>query len=71
MTTPPNCVYTWSPSSKIAKNDILDAVAACASDQAYHPVRDYLNGLTWDGVPRLDTLFIDYLGRRTPPTPGP
>ena len=33
---------------KIAKNDILDAVAACASDQAYHPVRDYLNGLTWD-----------------------
>lgn len=29
---------------KIAKNDILDAVAACASDQAYHPVRDYLNG---------------------------
>lgn len=52
---------------KIAKNDILDAVAACASDQAYHPVRDYLNGLTWDGVPRLDTLFIDYLGAEGTP----
>ncbi len=52
---------------KIAKNDILDAVAACASDQAYHPVRDYLNGLTWDGVPRLDTLFIDYLGAEDTP----
>ncbi len=47
---------------KLAKNDILDAVAAAASDQAYHPVRDYLNGLMWDGTPRLDTLFIDYLG---------
>jgi predicted P-loop ATPase len=47
---------------KLAKNDILDAVAAAASDQAYHPVRDYLNGLSWDGTPRLDTLFIDYLG---------
>lgn len=47
---------------KMAKNDILDAVAACASDQAYHPVRDYLAGLVWDGVSRLDTLFIDYLG---------
>ena len=52
---------------KIAKNDILDAVAACASDQAYHPVRDYLNGLTWDGVPRLDTLLIDYLGAEDTP----
>lgn len=47
---------------KVAKNDVLDAVAACASDQAYHPVRDYLNALTWDGKPRLDTLLIDYLG---------
>lgn len=47
---------------KLPKNDILDAVAACASDQAYHPIRNYLNRLAWDGVPRLDTLFIDYLG---------
>ena len=47
---------------KAAKQDITDAVQACASDQAYHPVRDYLNGLTWDGTPRLDRLFIDYLG---------
>lgn len=47
---------------KVAKNDILDAVAACASDQAYHPVQDYLTSLTWDGVPRLDTLLIDYMG---------
>lgn len=52
---------------KTAKNDILDAVAACASDQAYHPVREYLNGLTWDGVPRLDGLFIDYLGAEDTP----
>lgn len=47
---------------KMAKNDILDALVACASDQAYHPVRDYLKSLSWDGVSRLDTVFIDYLG---------
>ena len=47
---------------KIPKNDLLDAVAAAASDQAYHPVRDYLTDLKWDGAPRLDTLLIDYLG---------
>jgi len=47
---------------KTNKNDIADAVEACASEQAYHPVRDYLTSLQWDGRPRLDTLFIDYLG---------
>jgi len=47
---------------KLPKNDILDAIAASASNQAHHPVRDYLNGLTWDGAYRLDTLFVDYLG---------
>lgn len=47
---------------KLAKNDLLDVVSAVASNQSYHPVRDYLNGLTWDGVERLDTLFTDYLG---------
>lgn len=47
---------------KAAKQDVLDAVGAAASDQAFHPVRDYLSGLWWDGTPRLDTLFVDYLG---------
>lgn len=52
---------------KMAKNDVLDAVDACASDQAYHPVRDYLNSLTWDSVPRLDTMLIDYMGAEDTP----
>lgn len=52
---------------RCARQDILDAVAACASNQAYHPVRDYLTALKWDGTPRLDTLFIDYLGAEDTP----
>lgn len=55
-------IYLEAFFGKISKNDILDAVCACASDQAYHPIRDYLDGLIWDGVARLDTLFIDYMG---------
>jgi predicted P-loop ATPase len=27
---------------------------------AFHPVREYLDGLVWDKVPRLDTLLIDH-----------
>ena len=52
---------------KLAKNDLLDVVCAVASNQAYHPVRDYLNGLIWDGKERLDTMFIDYMGAEDSP----
>jgi len=45
-----------------AKQDMKDAVVASAVRQRFHPVRDYLNGLSWDGHRRLDTLFVDYLG---------
>ena len=44
------------------KQDIKDAIVASSMRQKYHPVRDYLIPLVWDGRMRLDTLFIDYLG---------
>ncbi|MEI1258343.1 virulence-associated E family protein [Blautia sp. JLR.GB0024] len=45
------------------KAKILSAVTKVADDRAYHPVREYLAGLPeWDGVKRVDTLLIDYLG---------
>lgn len=31
-----------------------------ARQHRYHPVKDYLNSLRWDGVPRLDRLLVDY-----------
>ncbi len=33
----------------------------------FNEVRDFLEGLNWDNVPRLDTLFIDYLGAEDTP----
>lgn len=44
------------------KDRIFDAVNVVALERSFHPVRDYLNGCEWDGVPRVDTLLIDYLG---------
>lgn len=40
-----------------------DAVVAVAAERAYHPIRDYLENLPeWDGIPRVDTLLVDYFG---------
>ena len=44
------------------RQKIADALDVVCRENAFHPVREYFNGLTWDGVRRLDTLFIDYLG---------
>ncbi len=38
------------------------AVEAVARDRSFHPVREYLDSLKWDGVPRLKTWLPDYLG---------
>ncbi len=49
------------------KDRIFDAVALCAHKHTFNEVRDYLTGLEWDGVKRLDTLLIDYLGAKDTP----
>lgn len=38
-----------------------------AEKNAYHPVKDYLESLEWDGVPRISRAFIDYLGAKNMP----
>ena len=47
----------WSPAK------FKDAILAVTSaERLYHPVKNYLSSLKWDGVPRIDTLLIEYLG---------
>jgi hypothetical protein len=41
---------------------VFEAVAAVAEENPFHPVKDYLDGLVWDGVPRLDNWLIRHLG---------
>ena len=39
------------------------AVDAVTDSRRYHPIKQYLQNLPeWDGVPRVDSLLIDYLG---------
>lgn len=39
------------------------AITKVADDRSYHPIKQMFDALPeWDGVPRVDTLLIDYLG---------
>jgi len=38
------------------------AIEAVAKDASFHPVRDYLTGLTWDGTARVASFAATYLG---------
>lgn len=44
------------------KEKIRDAIKVVANRNTFHPVREYLESCKWDGVERVDTLLIDYLG---------
>ena len=46
------------------RGNIDSALDIHAATHAFNEVQKYLEALMWDGVPRLDTLFIDYLGAK-------
>lgn len=45
-----------------ARAPVDDALKIAIRRNAFHPIRDYLNSLEWDGVKRLSTIFIDCFG---------
>jgi predicted P-loop ATPase len=56
--------------ARAGKGVVWDALAAVAHEHSYHPVRDYLNGLRWDGIERLGGLFLRYFNAELPEDPG-
>jgi len=47
---------------RVKSTHVIEAVSVVAHDHAFHPVRDYLNGLEWDRVPRLGSWLTDVMG---------
>ena len=52
---------------RIGRNTVHDAVERRARERAFHPVRQYLESLRWDGRPRLDRWLSTYLGAEASP----
>jgi predicted P-loop ATPase len=49
--------------SKLQSKDVVhQAVDLRAREGSFHPVHEYLDGLCWDGVPRLGSWLHTYLG---------
>lgn len=48
------------------KTVIFDAFSVLALRNSFHPVRDYVRGLEWDGVHRIDTWMRDYMNAKGP-----
>ena len=44
------------------KEKIADSLTEIIQKRKYHPLKEFLESLIWDGVPRVDTLLTDYLG---------
>ena len=45
-----------------SEKKIAAAIGIVANENSYHPIRDYLNGLTWDGTERIRTCLHHFLG---------
>lgn len=52
-------IYFEKKYSITGKERIFDACNSVCHDNSFHPIKQYLESLEWDGIPRLDTLFID------------
>jgi hypothetical protein len=50
-----------------AKEPTRDAAETLAIENAFHPIRNYLDGLKWDGASRLDRWMTTYLGAEDTP----
>lgn len=46
----------------VGKELVADAAHAVARKRAYHPIRDQLNAVAWDGVKRLDSWLVQHAG---------
>jgi predicted P-loop ATPase len=47
---------------KVTDRDLRGGIDMAAQRRSFHPIKELLESVKWDGRPRAETLFIDYLG---------
>ena len=49
------------------QNEVFELLKTTASERSYNPVQEFIRKEEWDGVPRIETAIIDYLGAEDTP----
>lgn len=60
-----NCLDAWFRRTwglELGVDKIMQAASIVGRRDSFNPLRNYLDGLAWDGVARLDTWLSTYLG---------
>jgi len=52
----------WQGMRRLGRDTVHQGIDVRSRQCSFHPVRDYLNRLAWDGVPRLETCMHTYFG---------
>lgn len=47
---------------KVTDRDLVGAINLAAERNSFHPVKEYLEELEWDGVERIQTMFPRFIG---------
>lgn len=59
-------LYTWVVDKygvQFPENKFTRALTTVTDSRRFNPLKDYIRQLPeWDGIPRVDTLLVDYLG---------
>ena len=48
----------------MSSGPVFQAIENVARDNAFHPIREYLDSLKWDGRPRLEKMLHAYFGAK-------
>ena len=47
---------------KFTKDDVLSVMDLISRRKSFHPIKQVIQSKPWDGVQRVESIFIDYLG---------
>jgi hypothetical protein len=54
--------FQWNGMPLVGQDTVRKAIDMRARERPFHPLRDHLNSLVWDGTPRCDRWLSAYLG---------